>query len=125
MNSFLFELVTIPLLMLICRNALALKPSYYLIFMCILTLLSLWLMKTDSIFWQDYGRLSRVVCGMEGLIMGLQLIPYLSDLFTPRKNYLQEMPMYCFVSKNWIFSAKNRAKREEYWENYFRLEDKE
>lgn len=125
MNSFLFELVTIPLLMLICRNALALKPSYYLIFMCILICLSLWLTKTDSIFWQEYGELSWLVCSMEVLIMELQLIPYLSDLFTSRKTYLQEMPMYCFVSKNWIFSAKNRAKREEYWENYFRLEDKE
>ncbi|HDL3296939.1 TPA: hypothetical protein PXA70_002404, partial [Mannheimia haemolytica] len=49
---------------------------------------------------------------MEGLIMGLQLIPHFPELAISRRTYLHDMPMYCFVSKNWIFSAKDRAKRE-------------
>lgn len=111
-SSLLFDLVAIPPLMWLCRRALALKPLYYLILMCILISLSLWLIKSDIAFLRDYGRLSKMVCSMEGLIMGIQLITHFPEVATSRK----EMPMYCFVSKNWIFSAKDRAKREAYLE---------
>ncbi|GJJ79795.1 hypothetical protein PcPA57_05150 [Pasteurella canis] len=110
--SFLFDLVTIPILIWLCRRALALKPLHYLILMGIFVSLSLWLMKSDIAFLRDYGRLSKLVCSMEGFIMGIQLIPHFPEVATSRK----EMPMYCFVSKNWIFSAKDRAKREAYLE---------
>lgn len=123
-SSFFFDLVTIPLLMWLCRRSLALKPIYYLTFMFILVSLSLWLIKTDIAFLRDYGQLSKIVCSMEGLIMGLQLIPHFPELAISRRTYLHDMPMYCFVSKNWIFSAKDRAKREAYWETYWRVEGK-
>lgn len=109
-SSLLFDLVAIPPLMWLCRRALALKPLYYLILMLILVCLSLWLMKSDIAFLRDYGRLSKMVCSMEGFIMGIQLIPHFSEVATSRQN----MPMYCFVSKNLIFSAKDRAKRDTY-----------
>lgn len=45
-------------------------------------------------------------------------------VYTPKKLPTRNANVL-FCLKKLDFFSKNRAKREEYWENYFRLEDKE